>query len=75
MMNEKYMAEIDVECQWITNENIINYDPKVNWNPCLYVENLLTETKQTIEYKVSENADYPGSKVITEYRKIKGVIY
>jgi hypothetical protein len=74
MMNEKYMAEIDIECQWKTNEKLSSYDPKIHWNPSLYVENLLTETKQTIDYKISDNTDDPESKIVTEYRKIKGVM-
>ena len=73
MMNEKYTAEIDVECRWISDEKISTYDVNKHWNPCLYVENLLTETKQVIEYKVSVDSNYPERVIITEYRKIKGV--
>jgi hypothetical protein len=61
-----------VECRWITSEEIKCYDPNIHWNPCLYVENLLSEIKQSITYKIdSENSQ---NLAITQTMKIKGVI-
>ena len=71
VINESYEAEINVECRWITNEEIKNYDPTIHWNPSLYVENLLTEIKQTIYYKIEPEKS--ENKIITQYMKIKGV--
>ena len=72
-MNEKYQAEVEIEASWLTDEKIINYDPKIHWNPMLYVENLLTETKQTVDYTV--DVEENGNVLITESRKIKGIFW
>ena len=73
MMNDKYQAEVYIEAYWIANENIEKYDPAVHWNPLLYIENLVTESMHTIEYKMSYNEN--NQLIITEHRKIKGKRY
>ena len=72
-MNEKYQAEIGIEARWISSEYITDYDVKTHWNPMLYIENILTESKQTIDYCIS--ADENSNQVITEFRVIKGVFW
>ena len=73
VMNDKYQAEINIEANWIINENIVNYDSSIHWNPMLYVENLITEIKQTIDYGLSY--DEYNNLIITEYIKLKGVFW
>jgi len=53
-INEKYHAEIIIEAKWITKEVIEVYNPEQHWNPQLYIENLLQESKQEIKYKLIE---------------------
>lgn len=37
-MNEKYQAELYVESKWTEPSEINCYDPKIHWNPKLYIE-------------------------------------
>ncbi|CAF0851841.1 unnamed protein product [Brachionus calyciflorus] len=71
-MNEKYQAEINVEAKWASQDNFTTYDPKVNWNPKLYIENAIQEPKDAARYTVSSEA---GATVITEVRNIKGAFW
>ena len=73
-MNEKYHAEIKIESKWVENEDIVEYDPKnyKYWNPKLYIENALEDTKQQITYDVQlENDKF----IVTELRIVKGVFW
>ena len=68
-MNEKYHAEIIIESKWTENEKLIEYDPKIHWNPMLYVENALGDVKEKVNYEIiKSDQDF----VITEIRYLKG---
>lgn len=69
-MNEKYQAEIRITANWHSNENIITYDPKVNWNPLLYIENMLTKSEEQTSYEVESNDD--DGQTVKEIKIIKG---
>jgi hypothetical protein len=70
-MNEKYRAELNIESKWVENDiNIEQYDPKIHWNPQLFIENALQETKQTIDYEIDRQND--GTVWIIEKRNVKG---
>lgn len=71
-MNEKYQAEIFIEACWEEKSYINKYDPAIHWNPMLYIENLLTEIKTTVDYSV--DYDEYGNCIITESRNIKGIL-
>ena len=51
-INERYYAEINIESKWIDIGDLNNYDPKNNWNPKLYIENILLEPKEIIKYDI-----------------------
>jgi hypothetical protein len=68
-MNEKYNADIVIESKWIDNTDIKKYDPNVDWNPHLFIENLISTIKETITYNLRRENGY---NIITETRKTKG---
>lgn len=71
-MNEKYQAEVNIQSEWIENNDIIVYDPAKHWNPDLSIENQLSATKETITYSVTNTN---GFTIITEKRHVKGNIF
>lgn len=68
-MNERFTAEVLIECEWIDNSVQENYDSNVNWNPKLYIENALSDCKETISYTLERNS---GNVIIKETRLLKG---
>lgn len=71
-MNEKYYAEICIEAIWAINRPIKAYDPNVEWNPKLYIENLLLDPKEEITYEIKRFYDMV---VIKEIKLIKGELH
>lgn len=71
-MNEKFQAEIYIESKWTEKEFIENYDPKINWNPCIYIDNAIQLAKEEINYYVTLLDD--NSSTITEIRTVKGIV-
>ena len=69
-MNEKYQAEILIESKWSLDGDLSSYDPKIDWNPKLYVENALNDVKESISYQSFKVAD---ELIIIESRYIKGI--
>ena len=53
-MNDKFNAEICIESKWIEKEfiEIGSFDPKIHWNPKLFIENTLVEPKEKIKYNI-----------------------
>lgn len=70
-MNEQYDAEINFEATWTENQMLNTYDPSIHWNPLLYIENLLSEKKETITYTVSHD-DGDDRTTVTEHHYLKG---
>ncbi|CAF0930392.1 unnamed protein product [Brachionus calyciflorus] len=68
-MNEKYHAELLIESKWLEDSQIIEYDPKINWNPKLYIENALPDVRENISYSISR---YFDNTFVTETRYLKG---
>lgn len=68
-MNEKYNAEVIIESKWIDDKDIKKYDPNIDWNPKLFIENLIGTTKEAITYNLRRENGY---NIITEIRKTKG---
>lgn len=67
-LEEAFQAEVVIESKWSTDEDFNEYDPKVNWNPQLYVANSI-DAKESVSYDVSiENS----KMIVTEIRIIKG---
>ena len=71
-MNEKYQAEVIIESKWRDKLDIIEYDPDVNWNPRLFIENAINEIKENITYRVTKEN---GCSIITEVRRSKGFFW
>ena len=72
-MNERYNAEFNIEAKWIDFNIAITdkYDPKVHWNPQIFIENALN-TIQTVNYDLDKRAD--GTIWVIERRNIKGLL-
>lgn len=70
-LKEAFQAEVNIESKWMLHEDIEIYDPKINWNPSLYVENSLI-ISETISYDIiKEN----GVKFVIESRSVKGEFF
>ena len=72
-MNEKYTAEFHIESKWIESQKIANYDPKINWNPRLYIENAFQDLKEVINYEIRPIND--ETSMIIEKRHVKGLFF
>ena len=70
-MKEAFQAELIIESKWKTSESIDKYDPKVHWNPELYIENALN-VNQSCTYVVTNEDDL---LCVTEIRKAKGTFW
>ena len=68
-INEKFQAEVYMECTWLDKELSTDYNPKVHWNPELYIENAINLSEE-IKYRVLKINN--SSSEITEIRLIKG---
>lgn len=71
-LNEKYSAEIKIVAKWVETENLNmnTYDPELDWNPRLYIQNLLSdELKESTKYRVERMEDFVR---ITETKIVKG---
>ena len=72
MMNEKFQAEVIIESKWkLTTSFEISgeFDPKLHWNPELYIENAHYNIREQIKYRVTKVDD---DIFVTEYRLAKG---
>ncbi|CAF0974856.1 unnamed protein product [Brachionus calyciflorus] len=75
-MNERYQAEVNIEAKWITNEELNGkYDPNLNWNPKLYIENAFQEPKEIVKYEVNQDITNLNNYIVVEKRNIKGVFW
>lgn len=72
MMNEKFQAEVIIESMWqLTAGTDISgeYDPRLYWNPQIYIENAHANLKEQIKHRVMK----VGHDIyVTEYRLVKG---
>jgi len=69
-MNEKFQAEILIESKW-NLDDLTDYDPKLNWNTKLYVENALQDCKEQITY---QHFIDDSCLTIIESRYLKGIL-
>ena len=82
-LNEKFNAELLIQAKWRaaeSEEHIVNeYDPKVHWNPMLYIENAFSEPKESVRYEMTRDQAAGGAErgllTITEKRLVKGVFW
>ena len=70
---EYYGATVKIKTKWYENGIIKNYDPEVQWNPKIYIENAIVDVNyfQDASYEVAQDGDRTE---ITETRKCKGFI-
>ena len=92
-VNENYFAEILIESRWeepklcseFDNSNLFNEEKelssaKIYWNPNIYIENSLNDTKKNVSYKIlkkftAKKDDVEDSNLkywLYEYQQIKG---
>ena len=70
-MNEHFQCEVLVKSKWFETDRTIeikNYDPNIHWNPNLYIQNVLSDSKETVKYKIKSSEN---GVLITEYKTIK----
>ncbi len=70
-MNEKYTAEVTIEANWEDDKIVEKYNEANDWNPNLYIENIIQETKRTAKYKTEKILERNTTK-ITQILNIKG---
>ena len=83
MMNERFQGEVIIESKWLLTEDKDRdmlhdqlpgeqhkFDPKVHWNPELYIENAHTNIREQKKYAVSKGK--ASEYYVTEYRLVKG---
>ena len=51
-MNEKYYAEFLFTISWSENKLISVYDKKKDWNPMIYIDNVIGKSEEIVEYKL-----------------------
>lgn len=71
-VNENFKAEVSIEAKWKENRVIKKYNPEKDWNPRLYIENSLQETKDLTRYYV-ENDETTNTCTITLRRIVRGI--
>lgn len=76
MMNERFQAEVIIESKWLISEdklnllNVDSFDPKMHWNPELYIENAHTNVREQKKYALTKGKN--NEFFVTEYRLVKG---
>ena len=72
--NENYQAELIIESTWKSDEvNIKEYDPEVDWNPNLFIYNVMKIKSENISYRIDQKNS--SETYITEIRKVKGCFW
>jgi hypothetical protein len=71
-MNESFKAVFTITALWEENKKIEKYNEERDWNPSLYVENILNLSDNQCHYEVSYNELTKKSQV-KMIQKIKGV--
>lgn len=70
---EQFKAHVLVRSRWMHQEKITSYDPKQDWNPKLFLENLIPEKfYEEVKYKLVQVDDRTE---ITEIRSCKGTFW
>lgn len=68
--HEQFKAFVIIRSRWYETEKIEEYDKKKQWNPKLYIQNLIPEKfYENVTYKVTQLED---KTEITEIRSCKG---
>lgn len=70
-LNEKFTAELAIESEWSTSEDISLYSDEKHWNPKIFIENCLQANEEKCNYRVSfENEQ----TIVRETKFIKGFV-
>ena len=71
-MNESFKAVFTINAMWDEeNKKIEKYNPEIDWNPSLYIENLLNQSDNECHYEVSYDEETKITRV-KMIQKIKG---
>jgi len=70
MMNDKFTCEVVIESKWYDNDPSIQtkYDPSRHWNPKIYIQNILSDPKETTKYDITTDEN---GIMITETIRVK----
>jgi len=70
MMNDKFTCEVVIESKWYDNDRSIQtkYDPSRHWNPKIYIQNILSDPKETTKYDITTDEN---GIMITETIRVK----
>lgn len=77
-VKERFQADAYFEASW-EDDNVVNaesgiFDPHLNWEPELFIENAVGNLKQDIKYRIERSKD--TNKVrIHEMRNIRGIFW
>ena len=69
-INQNFQAVITVKSSWIDNNVTDSYKRDKNWNPKLFISNLVSNGDEVITYL--EQKDENNNIIITEKRNVKG---
>ena len=74
-INEKFQAIVKIKAKWYESASLFTseYDPKIHWNPKLFIANALNEKfKEEIIYETEKVYD---KVIVTETRISKGTFW
>lgn len=74
-VKERFQADAYFEASWEDN-SLVNYengfDPHLNWEPELFIENAVGNLKQDVKYRIEKNEN---SIRVHEMRNIRGIFW
>ena len=68
--NEQFKAYVIIRSRWYETEKIVEYDAEKQWNPKLYIQNLIADKfYETVTYKLIQ---HENATEVIETRSCKG---
>ena len=70
-IEEEFSATVKIRSKWYEDEIIEKYDPKIHWDPKIYIENAVVNVNyfQDVSYKTVQ---IENRTLVTEIRSCKG---
>lgn len=78
-VKERFQADAYFEASW-EDDNVVNaetgvFDPHLNWEPELFIENAVGNLKQDVKYRIERSKDGSNRVRIHEMRNIRGIFW
>lgn len=78
-VKERFQADAYFEASW-EDDNVVNaetgvFDPHLNWEPELFIENAVGNLKQDVKYRMERSKDGSNRVRIHEMRNIRGIFW